>query len=242
MRTLFLSLVAVTLCGTIPTNKLPQTLPLAAASKTSASSVPPYLLRVVLPHGCHVDGLIALCNGQPVTLNEHGNLLPITTRTSVFSLVITESIDYAPEGNGIRYRKRFKNLPCLWYDVTLMYDNEVPAGYRWEISELTEDAIPLRIPEHAIVIFLEPRFVTGLKECSDTRCSEYESTIGAADEGIKNVFILPHVMIDPTIACDELQESLGIIGLGIIDVLTLHRAPHSAVERSEKHSIVAFGT
>lgn len=211
------------------------------AENRQENSVPPYLLRVVLPHGCHVDGLGALCNGCPVTLNEHGNLLPISTRRSVFSIIITESLDFAPEGNGIRYLKRFKDKPCLWYDVTLIYDSESPAGYHWEITELAEEDMPTRIPEHAIVVFLEPRFVTGLQECSDARCSEYGSTMEAVEEGIKNLFILPHVMIDPETSCEDLQESLGLIALATLDVRTLHRAPHYAIERDEKRSIIAFG-
>lgn len=123
----------------------------------------------------------AYYKGHRLNLSEGWARLPECGQPCMFSLLITEDIEFTSKGNTVSYLKRIPEQEYSWYDITLtlckkqqdpisleVNDNkkaEIPQeqSYTWDIEKRNHDETPERIPEHTIVLLTNPNYIESLK-------------------------------------------------------------------------------
>lgn len=195
------------------------------------SAATAHILRIQCPQGWkHIPGMRAYYKGERLDLSDHWCIVPETTRTAIFSLIVTDEIGFATRDANVRSLQRTHDH-CRWFDLTLSITD---TGYSWQTQELSIDEMPQRIPEHAITVLIDPEFVDKLAPCTDETCEPTDDEKAAAVSA--TVIIFPQVVLKKNSDRKKFDDSLGIIALGALDIETVHRTP----ERAEK--IVEVGT
>lgn len=186
-------------------------------SLTAGDIQPVYLLRLQFPLSItETPGLAGSYKGHPLDLKEHWCLLPENNEVFTFSLIITPEVSFKAQGNNVRYLKLIEHVPCLWYDLTLYYETEPSTGRmlpRWEIRQRTSSEMPSRIPDKAIVIYMNPQLVEGV-------------VAPEVDENNENnhVVTIPMVVFKKNITADDFAEAGVYPLLASLDIKPILRA------------------
>lgn len=166
--------------------------------------------------------------------------------TGIFSLVITPQVTFTAEGNTIKWLQRIKGKPFRWFDLTQAslseslslrseesYAGQAPSRKKstWVIKELSKDEAPLQLPDHAIVLLLDPKFVSELSEAQQP----------CAGRSIASHFIpLPTIKIT-TKSEEALNDACAQAALGAVDLRTIHQKQPLQIRQSQK-AIMSLAT
>lgn len=225
-----------------PTPDCPCLFQQAALERESAS----YTLKFQLPEGLELtQPWTAFYQGQPIQfdgpsfvwalLPEHASYEHALRdheshgdeSTGVFSLVVTPQVTFAAEGNTIKWLQRIPEKPFRWFDITQASLSEKASSREkstWIIKELSKDEAPLQLPDHAIVLLLHPKFVSGLSEAQKP----------CAGRAIASHFIpLPTIKIT-TKSEEELNDACAQAALGAVDLRTIHQKQPLQIRQSQK--------
>lgn len=144
--------------------------------------------------------------GYQVDLSGGVATLPVTDFREVFSLVITSYASFKTRAqNTVCYLKRHPKAPCLWYDLTLRKieardpsdddEEDVKEKYVWDIKKRNLKDVPLQLPEHAIVILMDPGLV---HDVVDMKIDGYD---------MENIIYLPAVVFRPDASPDAFKDA-----------------------------------
>lgn len=105
-------------------------------------------------------------HGKKVTFT-----IPEDKRRTAFTVIITESIQFASEDNTIIYLKLAQNQPYKFFSIQLIkMDNGIVENdkrkeptYEWIIEEQHINLLDSRIPDDALIICMNPNFIQGLE-------------------------------------------------------------------------------
>lgn len=130
-----------------------------------------YSITIKLPSHCADEHIPAYYKGHKLNLHEGWTHVPECGHPSMFSLLITEDVEFSSKGNTVRYLKRIPDQKYVWYDITLTLckkndtdsykhdKTEEDQSYTWDIEERNHDEVPERIPDHTIVLLTNPDFI-----------------------------------------------------------------------------------
>lgn len=161
-----------------------------------------YLLKIKFPnHIIEVPKIIGCYKGY--RLEFENNLCFIEQSYQghhQFVLIITPEIEPKLEGNNVKYLERKNDKPCRLFYLTGKYDQTFEKNkINWQIEEENSENIPTRLPEDALVLLTNPRFVRGVKSIPN------ESMESMQD--LDSLIILPEVILKNEITQKELNES-----------------------------------
>ncbi|HBL98239.1 TPA: hypothetical protein DDZ86_01180 [Candidatus Dependentiae bacterium] len=125
-----------------------------------------------MPNLVSIDGLCGYYKGFELSLSEGRALLPECGSPTVFSLVVTPYLTFKMRGKTVSALVRDTTLPCAWWDLTLIpreYEMEGEDGesikeYSWIIKPVARADMPEALPEHAVVVLIDPQFIETLTE------------------------------------------------------------------------------
>lgn len=175
-----------------------------------------YLLKLKFPQTIReMPGLSGCYRGNPLDLQEHWCMLPEAQEVYAFSIVITPEIAYKTTGNNVKYLKRQTGSACRWFDITLHLDKKT-GNYSWDVEEKARHDMPMRLPDHAIIIFLNPDFVDTVR------------TLAADEEerSALNIIVLPVIVLKKNVTAQDLDESSVYPQLALLDLKPILRAKH----------------
>ncbi len=181
------------------------------------SSTLPYLLNLHNPNAISIDGLSAYYKGFEISLSEGRALLPECGTPTVFSLIITPSASFKMQGKTVTSLLRDPKQPCRWWDLTLISkdqevdeedrrsatgeqsqaealaktdeDKIVTREYTWDIKSVAKDDMPERLPEHAIVVLIDPQFIETITEIQSENSINLPTIVfKTIDESSKEAF------------------------------------------------------
>ncbi len=208
-----------------------------------------YILRLVFPPTLQAtEGLSCNYKGMPLSLSNKWCVIPETQETLTFSLIITNEVEFRNSGNTVRYLKRVPSTPFAWYDLTLTkvpFNPEKPWQklYHWKIEEKPEAEAPLRIPEHAIIIFMDPDFVETIVE-QDFGIEDFgdEEELGDSQKefnGQPNSIELPVIIIKKNISPEKLEENLVYTQMAALDLKTISNLDTAIIKKIDEPIIMS---
>ncbi len=161
--------------------------------------------------------------------------IPEDKRRTAFTIVITESIQFASEDNTIMYLKLAKNQPYKFFSIQLIKtenavvenDKRKEPTYEWIIEEQHIDLLDGRIPDDALIICMNPHFIQGL-------------------EG-GNVVELPKIIVKSDIVQlagseAKLEDSYAKLLLSSLDTDAIHVNIHEEVKQNNQRSRITLIT
>lgn len=115
-----------------------------------------YILKILFPQDIH-PSLRGYYKGEILDLHDGWTTINEEERTNTFSLIFTDEIIEAKDGTSTKHLERSSKKPILWYDITLTFiDNKT---LTWNIEKKASKSVPLRLPNNAIVIRINPKFI-----------------------------------------------------------------------------------
>ncbi len=163
-----------------------------------------------------LPGLKAYYKGFKIDLSKGLAILPEITRQTYFSFVITPEVDLccSEQDNSVKYLKRSKTAPILWFDATLrlavVQEGEKKLEepwYYWDIQKRASEELPERLPEQAIIILIDPRII---------------STIQTTKQESVGTIFLPSIVFSQELTVNELENALTFAAISSIDLDTVH--------------------
>ncbi len=178
-----------------------------------------YALKIQMPPEVHLhEPLSVFYKGRTIEFDGSCALIPESETTFTFSLIITPEITFASERNNILHMKRLPSQPFAWYDITFHPERKE----RWEIVKLAPEEASYKIPDHGIILLLNPEYIEEVVQPTARACSPS-----------LHVIHLPTLVIDPTLTEDELHTAFTAARLAALDVQGIHKKPESRCLKRE---------
>lgn len=199
------------------------------ANMTAKEVTYSYIMKMKLPCGitnassvlCYYQGHELRCNTGCILLSEKQERL-------AFSLIITPEVEHKAIKNNVWYLKRLPDLPCRWFDLTLSFETngQNKLAYRWLIEERNINDVPLRIPDHAIVIQTDPTLIEKL-EPSSSGCDDEDRTKKMLNHAITIYF--PTIIFKKDLSKQSFEAACVHPLLAAIDARAIHQTRESLV-------------
>jgi hypothetical protein len=173
-----------------------------------------YMLRIKFPPLLHkIPPICSYYKGKKLTFDQDFALISETKNGVNFSLFITQP-EYAPkpkcDGNTIRYFERHAHKPGKFFHI-----NRLPYGSQmWRVIEKKVEHIPLRLPDDTIILLLDPKFVSEIKQIADSQL--------VSDLYQNNLIALPTIILKPDLNQEELTHTTELSLLAACDLNTFH--------------------
>lgn len=180
-----------------------------------------YTIKFILPHGVKLtEELCGFYKGKPIEFDKRWALLPTDDESFAFSILITPQVHFTFDGNNVSSIRRVTSVPFKWFDLTLQASKRT-GTYHWNITELKKDEAPNQIPDHAIIVLLDPKFIEKLTSPVNP----------CPDQPSGKIIALPSIAIDEYADEDELNEACELAQLASIDLRTIHQKPELLVKQ-----------
>jgi hypothetical protein len=178
-----------------------------------------YIVKIKLPPTITdaAANIHAYYRGQEFKFDTGCIMLSKKHERLAFSIIITPELEYKAIKNNIRYLKRVDGLPCRWFDLTLSFAPH--HNYVWHIEERPLDDVPLRIPDHAIVIQTNPALIDALDE--QPRHEDEEKIIKNVHA---KVIHFPTIIFKKDLQKKEFEEASIHSLLAACDIRAIHQA------------------
>lgn len=184
-----------------------------------------YILKIKFPQNIEHPPKINGCyKGYRLEFENNLCFIKQTQPSGQFIFVITPEIEPKIEGNNVKYLERHENKPCRLFYVSYNHENKEP---EWLIEEELAENLPLRIPEDALILFMDPNYIKTI-ECSEN--SKKESV---------QIINLPEIIIKNEISQSELQIASIHSLLASLDVNAIC-TPLKKVSKQERTVIVSM--
>lgn len=196
-----------------------------------------YSLKIRIPsHLTSIanDYLSAYYKGFALDLDDGWAQLPECDQPCSFSLLITEDVDFKTSGNTVRCLKRINGQDFLWYDITLSFSQTQNGiskhetdkkSYSWKIEERGQEDVPVRLPEHTIVLLADPNHIDSLH--SETLPGDTDIT-------------LPVIVFKKDLDEETFKDSLIAIRLGAaMNLDAIHRQDKPSCMQHHSTAITA---
>lgn len=171
-----------------------------------------YILRVEFPDFItKIPNLCAYYKGYAINFVDNICLIPQDNYINQLMLVITPEINHKSEGNNIKYLERIENKPCRIFYITSKLDKNNCVS--WYCQEENIEDLPLRLPDGALVLLLNPNYVESL-----SYDEEYESFKNSSGTLIN----LPKIIIKQDVKIEEINNSMNYIWLAACDIRAIH--------------------
>ncbi|MFA6066689.1 MAG: hypothetical protein WC707_05915 [Candidatus Babeliaceae bacterium] len=189
-----------------------------------------YILKLQLPqHLLGASGPWISYKGNPLSLDAHWCVIPERQEIVTCSVIISQNIKYKSEGNNVQYLYRDENDPCAWYDLTLQTHIASPRKKEsfplWRIEERLLTEVPVRIPENAIIVLINPRFVDHLEEHKEK------------NEHKKTTVRLPDIVIKQDVPLKDWNNAIHYSNLAFIDLKAILNKERQEIYQSSEASI-----
>jgi hypothetical protein len=175
-----------------------------------------YLLKVQHPpHFIPTEPWAAYYQGNIVPFR--GNLATITQAHMrfTFSLIITPSLYHfaCPVITNMPILARKVGAPIKWFDLALVMKEG--GIWSWEITELEEKDMPIRLPDHSLVFAFDPQYVT-LRPPRHTKYLKDTTCVGGS-----TCIEIPTIVINGETEA-VLQKASLTAQVGTIDIRRIH--------------------
>lgn len=123
-----------------------------------------YKLRIKFPENLESQyKFCAYYKGK--TLDFVNDIATIEEQSEInkFILVLTKEINFKSEGKHIVYLERKNKKACNFYYINGIYDQDDKNIIDWKIEKEDINKLPLRLPDKAIIILINPKFIKGLE-------------------------------------------------------------------------------
>lgn len=167
--------------------------------------------------------------GDIINLDEGWGIISEEDPCCAFSMIFTPDIIHEyDEQKTLKCLRRKKNVPFSWYDITLVKSG---ANYQCDIQKIAAQQAPERLPNHAIVIRIHPKFVEELIEPKNMALNT-------------NLVYLPTIALKQKMSEKELREledEMASCILGSFDLDCLHTRTKKEVKQ-ERASVISMIT
>ena len=190
-----------------------------------------YVFKIKIPAGIELcESLCGFYKGKPIDFEKNWAVWFEDEEQFTFSLIITPEVAFKTIGNNVRCVQRIKNQPFRWYDLTLSKNKN--ASSVWTIKQLDKKEAPLKIPDHTIILLLQPDCVEKLVK--PVGCINQTTSVDMAC-----VVALPTVVLRANVTEEELQEACIQAQIASLELRAIHQKP-SAHVRKEQLAIIAL--
>lgn len=194
-----------------------------------------YVMRLDFPHKTKGFALNGFYKGQPLEFKESCVVIREQQDCCAFTLVVTPEVRFKAEGNNVYYLERLGHKPFSWYDLTLRVDAKsakTGAQYKWLIEKRKPQDVPLRLPEHTIVLYLDPELVDKLDTGHNLEQDEIAATI-VRGLGAVTVIDLPAVVLKKDVKQEELHKAQAHSLLASLDLRPIHQEVAQEMKKQE---------
>ena len=185
-----------------------------------------YILKIKLPAAIQATSSIAAYyQGHELKFDTGCIMLPEKQERLAFSIIITPEVEHKAIKNNIWYLKRIASLPCRWFDLTLTFETSEPNKlmYQWHIQETDINEMPLRIPDHAILIQTDPKLIDTIEAIGENN----QKTISCDTRSNLGTIYFPTIIFKKELTKDEFEHALIYPSLAIMDTRAIHEAVDS---------------
>lgn len=194
-----------------------------------------YIIRLEFPASVKkIPAVSGYYKGYKLEFDNDMCIIPESRCYNNFAIVVTNQVNHKSDRNNIQYLERMENKPCRLFYITREYDiNNPEATTSWSIEEEKEHNLPLRLPESAFVLLLNPKYIDTIS---------YDKQMKLKLNKVKDsVIILPTIVISPTITEEELNKSSIYTLLASLDANAIHTQPKKAVKQ-ERTVLISMNT
>jgi hypothetical protein len=193
-----------------------------------------YILKIQLPSGMSVDeAFCGFYKGKPIEFDKNWALLPEDGEALAFSVLITPEVGFKTQGNNVRYMHRLEDKPFCWYDLTLELTNNKQI---WHIKKLDPQDAPLQLPDHTIILLLEPSYIEKVIEPTAVACIKKAET---RDPSAPRIMVLPTIVINQDVDEDDLCEACVYAQLAAVELRAIHKKPAMEIKK-EQLAVIAL--
>lgn len=184
--------------------------------------VPWYSMRINFP--ATFKKIPALCGyykGYKLEFDENMCIIPENNQAcSYFTVIITEQVKHTRDGT-LEHLQRFADKPCRLFHISRR-------DKQWHVQEEHTDNIPVRLPEEALVLLINPVFVDSFSTQDSTRIDT-------------PIITLPTLYIKPTVTQQEFDISALQALFASLDVNPVHSSVKKAVKK-ERSLVISLRT
>jgi hypothetical protein len=161
--------------------------------------------------------------------------IPEDKRRTSFTVIITESIQFASEDNTIMYLKLAKNQSYKFFSIQLIKmenaiienDKRKDPTYEWIIEQQHINLLDGRIPDDALIICMNPNFIQGLEGGNSV---EFPKIIVKSD------------VVQLAGSESKFEDSYAKLLLSSLDTDAIHANIHEEVKQNNQRSRITLIT
>lgn len=209
-------------------------LQLNATAQLTKKDLFSYILKMQLPSGMHLDeAFCGFYKGKPIEFDKNWALLPEDGEALAFSIIVTPEVGFKTQGTNVRYMHRIEEQPFCWYDITLEFKEQKQV---WHIKKLNSQDAPVQLPDHAIIILLEPNHIEKVIEPAALACVKKAE---ARDPNAPRVIVLPTIVLDQELTEDDLTDACVHAQFAALELRAIHKKPTMEIKK-EQLAIIAL--
>lgn len=171
--------------------------------------------------------------GEPLEFEQNFCIIHEAFLSNHFSLFIT-SPENSPQpksdGNNVKYLERIKSKPYKLYNFNRTENDDT---YSWHVEE-EKDLMPLRIPDDAIILLINPEYIESITENNEL---SQEKTVG-----LTKLITLPKVVLKHTLQQEELAKASDTALLASLDLRAIHRKQEKTIKTASSGSVISMRT
>lgn len=199
---------------------------LSAVSSAFGALPTSYILKLQLPPRVHIqEEICGFYKGKHIVFDGSMALIPEHETNFTFSIIITPEVRFSSVKNNVQHIKRIKDVACSWYDITFRQDGLTPY---WEINKLDLKDAPMRIPDHGIILLLDPDIIESLIQPSVS-----------PSRNSPHIRQLPQIILRPETTEEELNSAYTEGHLASVHLRTIHHK-HIPVRHTRELSHCCF--
>jgi hypothetical protein len=187
-------------------------------------SAPTYITRIIFPTALkNIPTLYGYYKGYKVEFDKDYCIIPEDEVYTYFPIIITQEVNHELSGNNIRYLARIPEKPCRLFHVSFK-------DKQWSVEEEDTKKLPIKIPENALVLLLNPDHVDALQE------------VKTAENTSENVLNLPSIHIKPTVTEQELNATSIYTLLAGLDSNAIHTSIDKKLKKERSTVVLSMRT
>lgn len=192
-----------------------------------------YILRIDFPP--QTDTIPPICGyykGYKLEFDNELCILPESQMCDKFVLVITPQINHKSDGSNIKYLERSEKQPCRLFYLTGEYNAPTSTLTNWCIEEEKIKNVPLRLPDSALVLLMNPRHI------DKVIYSKNRKNLNKKIEQ-KTFTMLPTIVIKKQITQKELNSASIYTLLASLDANAVH-VPIKRAVKNERGIVISM--
>jgi hypothetical protein len=185
-------------------------------------TVPWYSMRINFPATFKkIPVLCGYYKGYKLEFDENLCIIPENNQAcSYFTVIITEQVQHINDGT-LEHLTRLADKPCRLFHVSRR-------DKQWHVQEELTDNIPLRLPEEALVLLINPLFIEDFKAQESTRLEI-------------PIITLPTLYIKSTVTQQEFDITALRALFASLDVNPVHSSVKKTVKK-ERSLVISLRT